>query len=60
MVATEPPLLLHVPPVTVSARVVVEPAQTDIVPVIAGTVGNGLTVTTTVTIVVQPRPLVTL
>jgi len=60
IVAIEPSLRLHVPPVAVSARGVVEPAQTDIVPVIAGTVGNGLTVTTAVAIVVQPKPLVTL
>ena len=59
-VAIEPSLLLQVLPVAVSAKVVVEPAQTDIVPVIAGTVGSGLTVTTAVTTVVQPKPLVTL
>jgi len=59
-VATDVLLLLHVPPVAVSARVIVDPTQTLDDPVIAGTVGNGLTVTAAVTIVVQPKPLVTL
>ena len=58
-VATEPSLLLHTPPLVASLRVVVEPAHTLIVPVIADTVGNGLTVTVDVTIVTQPKPLVT-
>ena len=59
-VATDVLVLLHVPPVAVSARVMVDPTHTFEGPVIAGTTGNGLTVTTAVTIVVQPKPLVTL
>jgi len=58
-VATEPSLLLHAPPLVVSLSVVVDPAHTLMVPVIADTVGNGLTVTTEVTVVTQPKPLVT-
>ena len=36
MVATNGLLLAHVPPVSISARVVVEPGQTCFVPVIGG------------------------
>jgi len=58
IVATEPSPLLHTPPLVASLSVVVEPAHTLMVPVIADTVGNGLTVTTEVTVVTQPKPLV--
>jgi len=58
IVATEVLLLLHMPPVAVSARVVVELTHTVVVPVIAGTTGNGLTVTDEITAVTQPKPLV--
>ena len=60
MVAIEPSLLFHVPPVVSFDNVVVAPWHRLIVPVIAATAGNGLTVTTAVAIVVQPKPLVTL
>ena len=59
IVATEPSLLLHAPPLVASLNVVVEPAHALMVPVIADTVGNGLTVTNDVTVVTQPKPLVT-
>ncbi len=58
-VATNVVPLVHTPPEVVLARVVVEASHTLIVPVIAATVGNGLTVTTAVTAVIQPAPLVT-
>jgi len=58
-VAAEPSLLLHTPPLVASLNVVVEPAHTLIAPVIACTMGNGLTVTAVVTVVTQPKPLVT-
>jgi len=58
-VATEPSLLLHAPPLVASPSVVVEPAHALMMPEIADTVGNGLTVTTEVTVVTQPKPLVT-
>ncbi len=58
-VATDVLPLVHTPPVVVLARVVAEAAHTLIVPVIAATVGSGLTVTTAVTAVMQPAPLVT-
>ena len=45
-------LLLHVPPVVVQARVVVDPTDTLVVPVMAATVGTGFTVTTAVAPVV--------
>ena len=45
-VATDTLLLLHVPPVVASLRVLTAPAQTDAVPVMALLDGNGLTVTT--------------
>jgi hypothetical protein len=44
--ATPVALLLHAPPVVASLNVVIEPAQTDKVPVMED--GNGLTVTTAV------------
>jgi hypothetical protein len=37
---------LHVPPVVALAKVVLEPTHTEVVPVIAATVGNAFTVTT--------------
>ena len=43
-------LLLHMPPVTASERVTVDPTATDIGPVIVPTVGIGLTVITLVAI----------
>jgi len=46
-VATPVALLLHVPPVVVELKVVVDPAHTAVVPVMAPTVGNGFTVTVT-------------
>ncbi len=49
-VATPPALLVHVPPLVVEARVVVDPTHTDAVPVIAA--GGAFTVT--VVDVVQP------
>ena len=42
MVATAVRLLLQVPPDVVSERVIVDPSQTTVVPVMAA--GNGLTV----------------
>ena len=42
--ATDTLLLLQVPPVVASLRVLIAPAQTDAVPVIALLDGNGLTV----------------
>jgi len=59
-VATDVLPLLHVPPVVVLFRVVVAPWHKLIVPVMAATVGNELTVTTVVAIVVQLKPFVTL
>jgi hypothetical protein len=49
----------HVPPAVASARVVVNPTQTDVVPVIAATTGRAFTVTVAVELEVQPEPLVT-
>jgi len=60
MVAIEPSLLLHEPPVVSFDNVVVAPAHTFIVPVMDAIVGNGLTVTIAVAIVVQPKPFITL
>ena len=51
-------LLLHVPPVVVLAIVVVAPAHTLIVPVMADTVGFAFTVTIAVDDVEQPNPFV--
>jgi hypothetical protein len=49
----------QVPPAVTSARVVVDPAQTVVVPVIAATTGRALTVTVAVEVEVQPEPFVT-
>jgi hypothetical protein len=49
----------QVPPVVTSARVVVDPAQTVVVPVIAAKTGSALTVTVAVELEVQPDPFVT-
>jgi hypothetical protein len=49
----------HVPPAVTSARVVVDPAQTVVVPVIAATTGSALTVTVVEELAVQPDPFVT-
>jgi hypothetical protein len=48
----------HTPPVVALDNVVVEPAHTDVVPVIAATVGNALIVTVVVTALVQPLAFV--
>jgi hypothetical protein len=48
----------QVPPAVTSLRVVVEPAQTVVVPVMAATTGSALTVTPVVTAVVQPLAFV--
>jgi hypothetical protein len=45
---------LHIPPVAVSERAVVFRMQTVVVPVIAGTTGNGLTLTSTLADAVHP------
>ncbi len=58
-VATDVLPLVHTPPDVVLARVVIDASHTLIEPVIAATVGNGLTVTTAVIDVIQPAPLVT-
>ena len=50
---------VHVPPVVADANCVVKPEHTFVAPVIAATVGNGLTVTVVDTDEVQPLPLVT-
>jgi len=53
-------LLLHVPPVLVVASVVVDPAQTDVVPVIAATtVGDTVTVNVPVVILLLASVAVT-
>jgi hypothetical protein len=48
----------HTPPVVVLANVVVAPAHTEVVPVIAATVGNALIVTVVVTERTHPFELV--
>jgi hypothetical protein len=58
-VATDGVLLAHVPPEVVLLSVVVVPAHNVPVPEIAATVGNGLIVTVVVTVVLQPKPFVT-
>ncbi len=58
-VATPALLEDQVPPVVTSASVVVDPAQTVVVPVIAATTGRAFTVTVAVELEVQPEPLVT-
>jgi hypothetical protein len=57
-VATVISLLLHVPPVVLSANAVTEPTQPAVGPVIAATVGGALAVSVLVTLLVQPGPLV--
>lgn len=59
IVATANVLLAHVPLVVELLNVDVVPAHNVAVPDIAATVGNGLTVTLVVTVVLQPKPLVT-
>ena len=59
IVATEPLLMLHTPPAVVSVKVVVALTQTKEVPVIPDTTGSPFTVTTALTVVTQPAPLVT-
>ena len=58
IVATPVLLLLHTPPALALLRVVVEDAQTVVVPVIVPAFGNGLTVTTAV-VLATPQLLVT-
>ena len=57
-VAKEGDPLLHVPPVAVSASVVVPLIQTEVVPVMAGTTGAAITVNIVVAAVL-PHELVT-
>ena len=49
----------HTPPNVAFDKVVVLPSHTDNVPVIAATLGLGFTVTCTVTVVLHPKPFVT-
>jgi hypothetical protein len=58
-VATEVLLEDQVPPVMASLRGVVDPAQTEVVPVMAATVGSPFTVTEAVELETQPEALVT-
>jgi hypothetical protein len=58
-IATEVLLEDHVPPMVASPKVVVDPAQTEVVPVMAATVGSALTVTEAVELETQPEALVT-
>jgi hypothetical protein len=58
-VATAVLLEDQVPPEVASLKVVVEPTQTLVVPVMAATTGSALTVTPEVTAVIQPLALVT-
>ena len=58
-VALDASLVLHTPLAVASVKVVVDPAQTETVPVIPDTTGRALTVTTVLTAVTQPEPLVT-
>jgi hypothetical protein len=51
--------LLHTPLAVILLKVVVASSHTDNVPVIAATVGLGFTVTTTVAVVLHPKPFVT-
>jgi hypothetical protein len=50
----------QVPPAVTSLKVVVDPTQTLVVPVMAATTGSAFTVTPVVTAVVHPLALVTL
>ena len=56
-IETFPLLLLHVPVVESSAKVIVEPIQTEDGPVIVATTGNGFTVMVFVESIV-PHPFV--
>ena len=59
-VATDPVPLLQIPPEVELLSVVVEPSQTVVVPVIAPTVGSGLTVMVPVPLTVDEQvPLLT-
>jgi hypothetical protein len=58
-VATAVLLEAHVPPVVASLRLVVDPAQTEVVPVMAATVGSALTETDAVELETHPEALVT-
>jgi hypothetical protein len=58
-VATAMLLEDQVPPVVASPSAVVDPTQTELIPVIAATTGNAFTVTVAVALAVQPDPLVT-
>jgi hypothetical protein len=58
-VATAVLLEDQVPPAVTSLKVVVDPTQTEVVPVIPATTGSALMVTPAVTAVVQPLALVT-
>jgi hypothetical protein len=58
-VATAVLLEDQVPPAVASLRVVVEPTQTEVVPVMAATTGSALTVIPVVTALVQPLAFVT-
>jgi hypothetical protein len=49
---------VQTPPAVTSDKVVVEPAHTEVVPVIAATVGNALIVTVVVTELTHPFALV--
>ena len=49
---------VQTPPVVTSAKVVVAPTHTEVVPVIAATVGNALIVTVVVTELTHPLALV--
>ena len=60
MVAIAVLLLLHIPPVVVLLNDIVEPTHTLPLPVIAATTGLAFTVTSLVTVVVQPLALVTI
>jgi hypothetical protein len=51
--------VVHTPFGVVLAKVMLEFIQTELAPVMAGTTGNGLTVTTLVTVVTQLLLLVT-
>ena len=57
IVATLGEALLQIPPVVVLNKLVVRPTQTDVIPVIGFTVGNGLTITA---VVVALQPVVLL
>jgi hypothetical protein len=58
-VATAVLLEDQVPPTEASLKVVVDPSQTLVTPVIPATTGRALTVTPVVTAVIQPLALVT-